>query len=44
MPPRSSITAFDLGYRSGNPRAFLDQVDSKQFLNSVVFSIISNEF
>ncbi|KAG6367700.1 hypothetical protein INS49_001895 [Diaporthe citri] len=27
MPPRSSITAFDLGYRSGNPRPFLDQVD-----------------
>ncbi|KAI7779617.1 hypothetical protein LA080_000641 [Diaporthe eres] len=27
MPPRSSVTAFDLGYRSGNSRRFLDQVD-----------------
>lgn len=42
MPPRSSLTAFDLGYRSGNYRQFLDQVDSKLFLNSVVFSTVPN--
>lgn len=38
MPPRSSATAFDLGYRSGNHRRFLDQVDSKLSLHLSVAS------
>lgn len=45
MPPRSSVTAFHLGYRAANSRAFLDQVDSKLFFRSLfLFRITFNEF